>query len=412
MDEPTTIIKAVTTAEIVALTEVSCGLELRGCIAILPFWYNRSSGAFRAAIPPLRDVDDVLAVVTQLAPTVISTLARLDGCDGVAIVVYSDDPFLIAEHPLIELLAGLMERLAAAGYRIKDAAIVAGDAWCGYFEQAGERGLAELDAARAAIPAELHHRRAPERLPARNTELAEQVTLALLDRLIDDGECDAFGVVRSSAPPDPIDLLEYLLTRDPDTVGPLSLARLLSTLLTEGDVDRTVLQIAFGRAVGDASWQATLANRRRAAEAGVQPVDILRDDHENGRMPEDGLRRAGMLIGDTPTRPDPGRLHRGALLLGRAVVHCGLPERSWAMCALAWVRWAVGLATAADALVREAIRIDPGNTLAPIYAAILHTTPPVWIFDRRPPQNRKGRRAAARAARRDALVGALGRLGE
>ncbi|WP_448257079.1 hypothetical protein [Microbacterium aurum] len=411
MDEPTTIIKAVTTAEIVALTEVSCGLELRACLAVLPFWDKRSSGAFRTAFPPLRDVDEVPSVVARLAPNLISTLARLD-CDGVTLVAYTDDPFVIAEHPLIELLAGLMERLADAGYGTKDAAIVAGDAWCGYFEQAGERDLAELDAARAAIPAELHHRRAPERLPARNTELAEQVTLALLDRLIDDGESDAFGVVRSSAPPDPIDLLEDLLTRDPDTVGPLSLARLLSTMLTEGDVDRTVLQIAFGRAVADASWQVTLATRQRAAEAGVQPFEIRREDMESGRMPADELRRARMLVGDTPTIPDPDRLHRGALLLGRAVVHCGLPERSWAMCALAWVRWAVGIASAADTLVREAARIDPTNSLAPVYAAVLHSTYPAWIFDRRPPQNRRSRRAASRAARRNALVGALGKLGE
>ncbi|WP_315548970.1 hypothetical protein [Microbacterium aurum] len=411
MDEPTTIIKAVTTAEIVALTEVSCGLELRACLAVLPFWDKRSSGAFRTAFPPLRDVDEVPSVVARLAPNLISTLARLD-CDGVTLVAYTDDPFVIAEHPLIELLAGLMERLADAGYGTKDAAIVAGDAWCGYFEQAGERDLAELDAARAAIPAELHHRRAPERLPARNTELAEQVTLALLDRLIDDGESDAFGVVRSSAPPDPIDLLEDLLARDPDTVGPLSLARLLSTMLTEGDVDRTVLQIAFGRAVADASWQVTLATRQRAAEAGVQPFEIRREDMESGRMPADELRRARMLVGDTPTIPDPDRLHRGAHLLGRAIVHCGLPERSWAMCALAWVRWAAGIASAADTLVREAARIDPTNALAPVYAAVLHSTYPAWIFDRRPPQNRRSRRAASRAARRNALVGALGRLGE
>ncbi|MEG9493713.1 MAG: hypothetical protein MIJ73_13230, partial [Microbacterium aurum] len=131
MDEPTTIIKAVTTAEIVALTEVSCGLELRGCLAVLPFWHKRSSGAFRTAFPPLRDVDEVPSVVARLAPNLISTLARLD-CDGVTLVAYTDDPFVIAEHPLIELLAGLMERLADAGYGIKDAAIVADDAWCGY----------------------------------------------------------------------------------------------------------------------------------------------------------------------------------------------------------------------------------------------------------------------------------------
>ena len=129
-------------------------------------------------------------------------------------------------------------------------------------------------------------------------------------------------------------------------------------------------------------------------------------------MPADELRRARMLVGDTPTIPDPDRLHRGALLLGRAVVHCGLPERSWAMCALAWVRWAVGIASAADTLVREAARIDPTNSLAPVYAAVLHSTYPAWIFDRRPPQNRRSRRAASRAARRNALVGALGRLGE
>ncbi|MGB4777838.1 hypothetical protein [Microbacterium sp.] len=375
MSETTTIIKAVTTADVVALTEASAGLELRNCVVVLPFWHRRSNGAFRIPLPPLRDVDAVPPVVKSLTTATLALLARLDGCNGVAIVAYSDDPFVAADCPLTDLLEGLLERFAEAGYAIKDAAIVARDGWCAHFDDSGERDLSELEAARAAIPPELRQRTAPEHLPPRDGRLAQQVCLALLERL-DDIELDSFGSVRSHPLPDPLDLLEELLAQDPHTVGPLSLARLLATLRNEGDVDRTVLQIAFGRSAA-------------------------------GRHPYEDSHTARLLAGDTRQRPDAGRLSRGAKLLGRAVVHCPLPERSWAMCALAWVRWALGIASAADALITEAARVDPYNSLVPVYASLLRSSHPAWIFDRRPPTNRKDRRAAARAARRDALVRAI-----
>jgi len=106
-----------------------------------------------------------------------------------------------------------------------------------------------------------------------------------------------------------------------------------------------------------------------------------------------------MLCGLTTRVPNPSRLHTGAELLGRAIAHCPPPQRSWAMCALAWLRWALGIGIAAHDLVHAVAAVDPYNSLVPYYSMLIDRITPSWIFVEPPMPNRAARRQAARARR-------------
>lgn len=375
--------KVKTSAELVALVEAVAGIRLRNCIAVMPFWQTRSNGAFRVALPPeVFDDDDVSSarsIARQIGSTALAALARFTGSDGLALVVYTDAAYPVADCALTPLIEQLLDQFSNAGYAIKNAALVSGDGWSTLFDGKGERPLDEIRVAAQSLPP-LPAVADRETLPAPDPELTRNVTQMLLERLELDAECDGFGIVRRCPLPDPAALLDELLSRDPQTVGALEIARLLALLQSADATDGAVLHIAFGRTVDGQAEEGTLRSR------------------------DERLRR---LTGHTDARPDPVRLAAAATLLSRAVANCVLPERSWAMCALAWVRWALGLTNAAAHLVDAAARVDPLNAAAPVYQALIAARPPNWIFGDRPPVRRSDRRAAARLARRDALVAVL-----
>ncbi len=261
---------------------------------------------------------------------------------------------------------------------------MADDAWCGVL-RGGGRARPRAVACGA--------RRDPGRVA--RAQLAEQVDLALLDRFDDDGGmrrlwCRARGCV----PPDPIDLLEDPLARDPHSDRAVHDASRRATSIARRP------QIAFGRAVADASWQVTLATRQRAAEAGAQPFEIRREDMESGRMPahapaERACGSATHRRSRTPTACTGARTCRAGHL-----TPWGCPALLAASLGCAG-RWA-SLRRPRIALVREAARIDPANSLAPVYGCnpALHLP---LILHRRPPQNRRapvrGTQCAGRSAR-------------
>ncbi len=397
--EPT-VIRSRTKAEFIASLPRLAGMPLRNSIVVAPFWGKRTTRAIRIDLPAER----THAASQRVAASLLAYLARLNGCDTVAVAIFTDEPYAEAFRGREDLMDHLLERVRSSGFDIIDASIVAGDGWGCFFDDTVEepRSLAEIEAATPAR-AEEDAFRAPRELPIADPEISAIVEKLLLNRLVLDADVDAFGLLRRAPLPDPIALLESALSGDPSAVGPQTLAHLIALIDSEGAVDRTVLQIAFGRDVGAHSWQTTLSVRRRATEAECEPMDILMRDHEAaGGFEVDGV--GGMLVGQTSEMPSAARLNAGAELLGRAIAHCPLEERSWAMCALAWVRWALGLTSAADELLRSAARVDPDNGLVPVYHTIITRCLPAWIFSTGAagpgaPSNRAGRRAAARRKR-------------
>lgn len=389
------IVKLTSTAELLAFMPVLAGVPVRGSLVIAPFIGNRASRALRIPVEPSPSME----TARTLASVALGALSKLDDCGSVSVAVYRDEPFDQIGPQWHEAFGVVLERLHQSGYHIKDAAIVAADGWIPYFEGdlAAPQPLAEIEEHAKRMP-EVPRSDAVSTLPETDPELAQRVTDALFDRYIDQSERDSFGRLRPVAPADPVDFLENALADGPAEASALTLARLIAQIESEGAVDRTVLQLAFGRAAGAQSWSATLEVRAAAAESSVEPNDILMDRYERGIYSRQDERLGNLLTGQTRELPSPERLRAGAALLGRAIAHCPLPEKAWLMCAFAWVQWALGLSNAAHETIVSARRLAPGNSLAPMYHAMFDRLTPEWIFTSMPP-NRAARRRAKKKYR-------------
>jgi len=375
-----TIVTAPTTADLLALLPDLAGVPVRNSIVVAPFVGKQSTRAMRVDLPS----ESTPTVWQSLASTFLGQLARLNHCDGVAVAIYSDHPYDITRRDWHDGLEYILDRLHDAGYHIKDAALQACDGWSAHFDEGGPRPLTEVLSSRSRFPDDARDQ-TPLTLPDTEPVLAEQVRAQFAD-LVDD----------EASLPEPIALLEKCLALPPEEVDALRLAQLLALIQTEGAVDRTVLQIAFGRKAGMRSWARTLEIRARAAREGCTPMDVLQREFLQGRPDTDRFSR--MLTGESGQPVSPTRLRSGAVLLGRVVAHAPVPQRSWAMCALGWVRWALGLASAADEILRAARTLDPRNSLAPYYHTLVTHFFPGWIYRDALPvtPNRAERRKASR----------------
>jgi hypothetical protein len=381
-------VKLTTTAEAIAFLPSLAGLPPQNSVIVAPFAGTVATRAMRIDIEAAPSDDSA----RRLASTVLAALSRLEGCDSVVVAVYRDEPFAEIAPGWKPPLGILLERLHSSGYHIKDAAIVAADGWMPFFDGSVEapRSLAELQSAAQRAPAGAQLDPAIFTLPAADAELARRVTELVLARADLGAETDAFGRLAAAEPPNPVDLLEKALSGEPNGANAQTLAHLLAQIDTEGAVDRTVLQIAFGRDVGSLSWARTLWLRGEAAEAGRVPTDLLTARDLDPQM----QRLTDLMSGQTREMPDADRLQAGAVLLGRAIAHCRLADRSWALCALAWVRWALGLTRSAFVALDSARRIDPDNPLAPVLFMMFEVTTPAWLYSSMP--NRRARRTRAR----------------
>ncbi|WP_460517806.1 hypothetical protein [Humibacter antri] len=391
----TPIVKLSSTADLLALLPVLAGMPVRNSLVIAPFAGKQTSRALRIGTGPSPSPTDA----RTLASAALGTLSKLDDCDGVSVAVYRDESFREVGPLWYDCFGIILERLRQSGYPINDAAIVTGDGWLPYFEGdlATPRPLSEIEAQTKQIPFEAQADAALT-TPETDAELAQRVGAILLDRHIDQSERDAFGRLRPATQHDPVDFLESALEDDPGTVSALTLARLIAQIDSEGAVDRTVLQIAFGRATGALSWSGTLAVREAAANAGCEPNDILMEQSERGARSPRSRRLADLLTGQTRDTPSPDRLRAGAVLLGRAIAHGPLPDRAWSMCALAWVQWALGFSSAAHETIVSTRRLAPNNSLAPIYHTVFEHMRPEWIFTTAVP-NRTTRRRTSKNPR-------------
>ena len=389
------IVKLSSTAELLAFLPVLAGAPVRNRLVIAPFVGNQASRALRIGTEPSPSPD----TARLLATAALGTLSRLDDCTSVSVAIYRDEPFGEVGPQWYDAFGLVLERLHQSGYHIKDAAIVAGDGWMQYFEGnlATPRSLSEIEAHMKQIPDEARIDPAVT-LPEPDPRLARRVTELVLARRFDQSERDSFGRLRQVAPPDPVEFLETALERDPVQTPARTLARLIAQIDSEGAVDRTILQIAFGPATGALSWSSTLAVREAAAKAGCEPNDILMEQDARGVDSKLNERLSDLLTGQTREIPSPERLHAGAVLLGRALAHGPLPDVAWVRCAYAWVQWARGLSSAAHEMIVETRRLAPNNSLAPVYHTVFKHMTPEWLFRTDLP-NRAARRRAGKKSR-------------
>lgn len=395
MSSTAPVIKLSSTAALLALLPALAGVPVRNSLVIAPFTEKRTSRALRIGVGPSPSP----TTARSLASTALGTLSKLNGCGSVSVAVYRDESF----HEVAPLWHGalgvILERLHQSGYHIMDAAIVAGDGWMPFFDGdvATPRPLSEIEAHAEHLPNDARVEVAST-LPETDPKLARHVADLLVGNP-DGAEQDSVERLGPIAPDDPVRVLENALTGNPAEASALTLARVIAQTDSEGAVDRTVLQIAFGRAAGALSWSSTLAVRAAAAKAGCTPNDMLMQQSRRGAQSPSKQRLADLLTGQTREIPSPERLEAGAALLGRAIAHCPLQEKAWVMCALAWVQWALGLSSSANETIIATRRLAPNNSLAPVYHTVFEHLTPEWIFTPAPPNRAARRRAGKRSGR-------------
>lgn len=407
--EPT-ILHASGGADFLAMLPTLAGCTVRESILIVPFAGTRTMGVMRIDLPSQG------APYDRLGSIALGSMSRLEGCDGVILAAYTDATFPVAFAQWERLIAALDERFESAGFTVKDAYCVAQDGWASWYEPSPPfdgHPRSEIDespmaahAAEVRGGAPLTAHTAAGSLPPADPETAGRLT-AMVDGLISGHELDAFGRWQPANIPDAIAFIEELLERDADDTPLPMLARLALHSMRPDRRDEMVLQIAFGRAVGERA-RADSERRhevQRTQQLSMDEIVAAETAQSDGRPDEQGE----LFLGESVREPHVVRVRRAIDILRRTIVHLDPDLRPDLLCMLAWLHWAVGASSAAGHHVESALRIDPEHTLAAGLLALIESGKvPEWVYaahGSQRTQNRAQRRSGRRATKAAARMG-------
>lgn len=395
MTDTPTIVKASSPADLLAVLPFLAGGPIPPGIAIAPFAGKRTPAVLRHDLPSRETTAEYQSIASKL----LGMVSRLGGCDGVAIAIYTDDPFDRALDRFAELEQQLLRRFRSGGFDVIDTFCVAHDGWA-CFDERIRRPLSEIAESPAGLTAALDaepQSRLDGTLHTTDAVLASRVALALAG-LRHGVRADAFGRLAPSSLPDPIDAFEHALAEDPTGLGPHRIAELIALLQTEGDYDRVVIHASLGRDRAAEHWAKTLDRRRRAAALGTTPFELMqREERRRPRGREDELGE--LLCGQGHLHPDRERVIHAVEMLSFATAHAPREYRPTMLCALAWLHWALGMGSSAGRLLSTAAEIEPGHELTALVNTLtIAFTLPSWVLDRdlRQGVNRTDRRRPRR----------------
>lgn len=356
----TTIIHATDPAEFLGLVPALAGFTPRRSIVMLPFRGSRTQGAMRIDLPD-PDVD-----ADEFADVALRALLQVPETDAVAIVVYTDEA---AAHvpdgvllPHLSLAETIVDVCALTGLHVVEALCVTHDGWGDYLDDAPViRPLDEIPPA-PVVPgigdvsgdqlsgAELPHSDLVER---------ERVGRALralgeaIDHRVHGGGRDSDDPIAQIAAEVMLDdlphFVEHLLDAPADD-DPYSCAALLWCLSRPPLRDAILVQWATDLDFGDRAFDAQLAfsSERTSIPDAVGEVFM-------GRGP----------------RPDLDRLGCALQLVRSAAARAPRQAKVGALTAAAWLSWAMGRSSHAGAYVDEALRLEPGHSMASLISSIL-----------------------------------------
>ncbi|GAA3761877.1 hypothetical protein GCM10022240_13090 [Microbacterium kribbense] len=387
MTESPTILTSATGADFLAALPTLLGCTVRESVVVVPFHGTRTMGAMRMNLPPAAaDPHDGDA----LGAVAVGAMSRVDDCDAVLLVVCTDETFPVAFPRWQGLIQRLDDAFDAAGFRVKDALCASADGWASWHEKAPPlegHPLSEVDASPLAAQAERFRGGTPlpahtdaAALPPREPELATALTAALEDLLVDAAEPDAFGRYEPVDLDDAVTFVEELLEFEPDDVPVRALARLAAFSVLRARRDEIVLQMAFGRAIGQRARREADELHEAQRVTGQSMDEVVAARYGTGRGAAASVS-GGLFTGTSRRRPHVERMRRARRVLGRVIVN--LPEHLQPdlRCMLAWLEWGLGSGTAAGAHVDAALRIRPDHSLA----GLLHTLfsggrLPEWVY--------------------------------
>lgn len=364
----TTILRASDSAEFLGIVPVLAGFTPTRSIVLLPFIGARAYGAMRLDLP-----DDESDPATYAAAA-IGLVTRVDGVDGVAIVVYPDDgPARTGDGLVLPLGVQVDELIGSAddaGLRIVDALCVCAGGWASYLDDDPELAPTAPSPTAPLVGDVSGDQLAGVDLPRADLGEKERVGRALLDvaEILDRGK---HGPLTGRENPQAIaaiamleDLPEFfeLLLDAPESQPAFATAALLWCLARPVFRDVALTQWASDRRGGVRTLSAQLAFSG------------------TGRMVPDDL--TGIFLGRGPT-PDPDRLRLALAVVRLAAARAPRELRPGPLTAAAWLSWALGRSTHAAHYLDLVRSIDPQHGLAELLNAIVcDGLLPEWAFRR------------------------------
>lgn len=369
-----TIIKARQAHDFLALVPQLTGFLPRNSVVLVAFRGNRTCGALRFNLPP---GDVAPPVLRRVASTLVGTLCKISGVDGVVPIVYTDRSVRqLGGLPQQRLASALVEAAERSGFLVRDVLCVASDGWGSYDDPDCPRegrplsDIAESEVATGApsAPGTIESR---AELPRADRALKEKVARLYrrYQRLAADTPTlalEAGDVI------DAITAAEELVQWRTDEPDAESLAALLVLVQSPPIRDQIMLQVAFGAEIGGL---AQAMNRRYEAirqATGRSFDEIARVEREaadrepgNGSDAADaGALLGGLLTGLSRERPDAERVERGIEMLALLVAHAPRAARPAPLCMLAWLSWTLGRGSVAGIFIDRVLSIDPGYSMA------------------------------------------------
>ncbi|WP_054687463.1 DUF4192 family protein [Microbacterium sp. No. 7] len=316
----TTIHKATGAGDFLTAVPAMLGYRPTESVVAVPFAGTRTIGAMRFDVPAVENAGSFAAVAMGL-------LCKVENATGVALIVYGEREQAEAVGSAIAMQADM------CGMQMIDRLYVAGDAW-GRIGEDGTEALPETPAHLAAMLT-ASDQRAGATLPTVDEALAAQVAEALPTDL---------PVALAMAGGDLLDAIEQALSWDGSDLEAGAVALLSAMLNRPATRDIALVQWAHGFAAGESALDAQIG-------------------WEQGEKYPAHLAR--VMWGEGP-RPDPKRLD--AALTACRYVAALSPEEAQVgpLAAAAWLSWALGRSTHADAYARRALAIDSEHGLSQI----------------------------------------------
>lgn len=359
------IIRAASTADLLALTPALVGFEPRRSLVLIPFVGTRTlPSALRVDLPRRRREKEA----RELSHVMLGMLSRFRGVDGVAVVVYSDATFEQERGiPYLDLARAMTANLERAGFRVVEAACVAPDGWELYDGTHHARGRPLSEIAASSVHSEL-----PERSAEAVPEVAAALRASAHLRLLRGDLLDA----------DIIEVIEDAVTAEEWTAA--TAATLLALVTSPPLRDVVLLQWAFGRQTGEDVYDQSMlwsAMRERTGETMDELVARELAEAAELGVEAEGVQHAGLLRGHSDAMPSRERLGSALRAARRLVAFAPSEALAPALTIEAWMLWALGRGSAAGDALDRALDHDPGYGLAHVLQAVLGAGMlPDWVF--------------------------------
>ena len=335
-----TVIRATGPADFLATIPAMIGYTPRQSVVVIPFADSRSLGVMRFDLP----TED--ASLPQVASTIIGLAIRVGGATRIATVIYTDQDGETG-RPFV---AAILDRAAECGIGITDALYVASDGWGSLLTGDGPHPLTEIGHDLADAHGAHGDQRTGIEIPDADPDRLEAVSAAL----------EAFDL-HDAAETDYIEIFEHAVNTDAGEIDPHDAAALIFALSRPAYRDVALVQ-----------WSRTIDTGRRALTA--------QHDWESGTEYPTDL--ASIMWGEGE-RPEATRLLAGLDLARHLAPLTPAPIRPGILATAAWLSWALGRSTHADAYATQALAIDNGHGLSEIVASFVQAGHlPSWAFTR------------------------------